>query len=180
MPEINDDINLRYPIGQFNFNPEADEDQINKLKEVIISFPSEIKSAVSGLSEKQLDTPYRPGGWSVRQLIHHCADSHMNAFIRFKLALSEEHPVIKPYQEAEWANGEDYLAPAEYSLNILEALHKRWGLLLNSLSQEELEKKYFHPANKKDFTLKEAISLYAWHAQHHLAHITSLIQRNGW
>lgn len=175
-----EEIKLRYPVGGYEYTPETDDPRVVIYMNEIKSFPELLKNAISGLSEEQIDTPYRPGGWTVRQLVHHCADSHMNAFIRFKLALTEDIPVIKPYEEAEWAKGEDYKLPVEYSVAVIDNLHKRWGVLLDSLSPADLERRYFHPGHNREFTVKEAVCHYAWHARHHLAHITSMRKRNGW
>jgi len=124
------------------------------------------------LSEVQLDTAYRPGGWTVRQVVHHCADSHMNSFIRFKLALTEENPTIKPYHEDKWAEMADAKnLPIEPSLKILEGLHDRWAILIKSLSDQDLQKTFYHPANQKTITLATTIALYAWHSRHHLEHV---------
>lgn len=171
---------LRYPLGQ-HAKPEMIT--VTLLKEyvsAIENFPEWLAEEVKGLSKEQFDTPYRPGGWSVRQLVHHCADSHMNAFIRFKLSLTEEAPLIKPYLEARWAELPDSRMPVAVSLQLLAGLHSRWAFLLKSLSTTKLEKTYVHPEHGTSFRLDEAMSLYAWHCRHHLAHIISLKERMGW
>lgn len=142
------------------------------------SFPANIFTAVSPLSVAQLDTPYRPGGWTVRQLVHHCSDSHMNAFIRFKLALTEQNPTIKPYEEALWANLADATLPIESSLAIIKAIHLKWGVILDSMKPEDFKKTYFHPEKKRSQELEEVTLMYAWHSQHHLAHVQHLVLRN--
>jgi DinB superfamily len=162
---------LQYPIGQFekpeNYTPE----QIDKWKSTIANFPSNLKNAVNDLTESQLDTPYRPGGWSIRQVVHHCADSHMNAFIRFKLALTENKPTVKAYEEQLWAEQADYKLPIESSLKIIEGLHFRWATLLTSLTSSDFESKYIHPQSGKELDLYFMLGLYDWHCRHHLGHV---------
>jgi hypothetical protein len=169
---------LRYPIGKFQvpefFNPEL----VTEAIEILRNFPQQIFTAVSPLSVQDLDTPYRPGGWTVRQLVHHCADSHMNAVIRFKLALTEENPVIKPYDEAAWANLSDAGLPIDSSLTILKAVHLKWTNLLDSMRPEDFNKTYFHPEKQRSQPLSEVTLLYAWHSKHHLAHVRQLVLRN--
>ena len=172
---------LKYPIGRFknpeNFTPEFLENCIS----VIENFPENLRREVINLSDNQLDTPYRENGWTVRQVVHHCADSHINSILRFKLALTEEKPTIKPYFEdrfAELADSKNF--PIEASLQILEGTHKRWVAILKSLSDEDLQKTFIHPEHNKEFTLQTNIAIYAWHCNHHLAHITSLKKRMNW
>lgn len=171
---------LRYPTGRFSYaTPITYEEAKQKINE-IKALPGRLSEVVSNLSEEQLDTPYRLGGWTVRQVIHHIPDSHMNAYIRFRWALTENEPLIKVYHEAEWAKLPDASsAPIEMSLNLLEALHVRWGALLDTLKPEDLERTYIHPDSGKG-TIGKLIATYAWHGKHHLAHITSLIERNNW
>jgi hypothetical protein len=138
-----------------------------------------LKAAIARLNEPQLDTPYRPGGWTVRQVVHHLPDSHMNAFVRFKLALTEEEPTIKGYDEARWAQLADAKAPTDPSLLLLENLHKRWILLLDSLTPSDWQRKFRHP-ERGAVTLENNLQLYAWHGRHHVAHITALRERNNW
>ena len=172
-------MDMRYPIGEFQFDGEITngviKDWINEIKDL----PRILREVVKDLDNEQLDTPYRLGGWTVRQVIHHLADSHMNAYVRFKLALTEDVPVIKPYDEVEWAELSDYKLPIDSSLSLLEALHKRWANLLGSLSPSDLEKTFIHP-DTGEVSVGENIGLYAWHGRHHLAHITSLCIRQGW
>ena len=139
----------------------------------IEELPRLLREAVQDLNNEQLDTPYRVGGWTVRQVVHHLSDSHMNAYIRFRLALTEDHPIIKPYEEARWAELPDYTLPIEISLSLLEALHQRWTTLLHSLSPSDRNKTFIHP-DSGEVSLGENIGIYAWHGRHHLAHITSL------
>jgi hypothetical protein len=136
---------------------------------------------VAGLSAEQLDSAYRPGGWTVRQVVHHLPDSHLNGYTRFKLSLTEARPVIKPYEEARWAELPDVRAvPVEVSLDLLDALHRRWVPLLAGIRPDEWARGYHHPEYKRDFSLEEALGLYAWHGEHHVAHITTLRRRMGW
>ncbi|WP_256006728.1 YfiT family bacillithiol transferase [Pedobacter deserti] len=162
----------RFPIGVFSLPEEVSQRLIEKWIASISDLPSELAAAVEGLSEEQLDTPYRPGGWTVRQVVHHCADSHMNAFCRFKLSLTEDKPSIKPYLEHRWAELEDGRElPVQSSLAIIQGLHLRWTILLKSLSADDLKRSYIHPEHGREITLTEALGMYAWHGAHHLAHI---------
>ena len=151
------------------------EDWINQIE----NLPELLEDAVKDLNEEQLDTPYRSGGWTVRQVIHHLADSHMNAYVRFKLALTEETPVIKPYDEKKWAELSDYILPVDISLSLLKVLHIRWVKLLRSLSPTDVEKTFVHP-DAGEISVGKNIGIYAWHSRHHLAHITSICIRKGW
>lgn len=167
---------LQYPIGTFDFEKEVPEKQINSLIEQIEALPELLIRAVEKLTEEQFDTPYRPGGWTIRQVVHHLADSNMNAYIRIKLAMTEDKPTIKPYNEALWAGLNDSQLPVELSTKILEGLHKRWIILLRSLSSSGLDRELIHP-DIGLLTIKKLIDLYAWHGNHHLAQITSVISR---
>jgi hypothetical protein len=174
------DMDPKYPIGQFNWTGPNTAVQRPRLIDDIAAAPQRMRSAVAGLTDAQLDTPYREGGWTVRQVVHHVPDSHMNSYIRFKLALTEHEPTIKPYDESVWAELIDArTAPIEPSLNLLEGLHHRWVFLLRSLSEEDVERKFFHP-ELGVVTIDKYISLYAWHGKHHVAHISALRERNGW
>jgi uncharacterized damage-inducible protein DinB len=171
---------LRYPVGKFSLEGELSAEQRQKFTEEIAAAPKKLRAAVQGLSAQQLDTPYRPGGWTVKQVVHHVPESHMNAYIRFKLALTEDEPTIKPYMEAKWAELEDTKrTPIEVSLSLLDSLHQRWIVLLQSLTPEDLKKKFRHP-ELGVVTLERSLAMYAWHGRHHLAHITSLRDRMGW
>ena len=172
-------MDLQYPIGQFQFDGEMTSNVISTWINEIEHLPAFLREAVQDLDDEQLDTAYRPGGWTVRQVVHHVADSHMNAYIRFKLALTEQNPVIKPYEEAKWAELSDYQLPIEPSLLLLETLHKRLTNLLRSLTTADLEKIFTHPESGT-VTLGKNIGIYAWHGNHHIAHITSLRGRMGW
>jgi uncharacterized damage-inducible protein DinB len=171
---------LRYPIGKFAYSGSLSEDQKQKFLDDIAHAPANLRAAVKGLSDQQLDTPYRPEGWTVRQVAHHVPDSHLNAYIRFKLALTEEEPTIKPYAEDRWAQLADTRAtPVEVSLVMLDSLHDRWVRLLRSLRAEDWKRTFRHP-EMGVMNLEKTLALYAWHGRHHVAHITTLLERSGW
>lgn len=163
---------LRFPIGKFNLEKEVSENQISSLINQIEALPQLLKRTVQELKEEHLESPYRPGGWTIRKLVHHIADSHMNAFIRVKLAITEDKPTIKPFEEALWAELDDSLIPVEISIKLLEALHERWVILFRSLSALDRVRELNHP-DIGLLTINQLIGLYAWHGNHHLAHITS-------
>jgi hypothetical protein len=146
----------------------------------IAALPENLSAALHGFTSAQLDTPYREGGWTVRQLVHHIADSHMNALIRVKLALTEENPIIKPYDEAAWALLKDSTAPIEWPLAIIMPLHARWVFLLNSLEEHEWTRTFKHPEHKWPQSIELSTQIYAWHSKHHVAHITKLREAKGW
>src|SRR5580693_4175809 len=172
---------LRYPVGDFTPPQSVTPEQRKSWIAEISQTPAKMRAALHGLSHEQLDTPYRPGGWTVRQVVHHVPDSHMNSYVRFKLALTEDLPLIKPYDEAKWAElGDVRTAPIEPSLALLENLHQRWVLLLRTLGPAEWSRKFRHPEWDKPMSLDDALALYAWHGKHHVAHITSLREREGW
>jgi uncharacterized damage-inducible protein DinB len=171
---------LRYPIGKFHYDGPLSEEQMRSSLDDIARTPENLRAAVKGLSEAQLDKPYRPGGWTVRQVTHHVPDSHMNAYIRFKLALTEDDPTIKPYAEDRWAQLADTKnTPIEVSLTMLDSLHDRWVRLLRSMTAENWQRTFRHP-EMGPMTLEKTLALYAWHGRHHVAHITALRDRNGW
>jgi DinB superfamily len=171
---------LRYPVGKFKYEGPATEDQNQKYLADIDQAPANLRAAVKGLSDQQLDTPYRPEGWTVRQVVHHVPDSHLNAYIRFKLALTEDTPTIKPYAEDRWAQLADTeTTPVEVSLTMLDSLHARWVRLLRSLTPEQWKREFRHP-ELGSMPLEKNLALYAWHGRHHVAHINSLRERNGW
>jgi uncharacterized damage-inducible protein DinB len=179
---MNTDESLRYPTGRFQ-RPTAplNADERRKMIDSIERAPSHIRAAVDGLGDEHFDSPYRPGGWTVRQVVHHVPDSHMNAFIRFKLALTEETPTIKPYDEAAWAQLADARdTPIETSMTLLTSLHERWVGLLRSMSPSDFGRKLNHPDWDAPLSLDTMLALYAWHGPHHTAHITKLRQRMGW
>jgi uncharacterized damage-inducible protein DinB len=171
---------LRYPIGKFQRVANLTDDQRRAYIEEIAEAPGRLSAAVAGLKPEQLDTPYRPGGWTVRQVVHHLPDSHLNAFTRFKLALTEDEPTIKTYDEARWAELPDAKgAPIEPSLALLDSLHKRWVVLLRSLTFADWARRFRHP-ERGVMALEDTLAMYAWHGRHHVAHITSLRERNSW
>src|SRR5262245_35310053 len=171
---------LRYPIGPFKLNgTRTDEDVLQAINH-IGEAPANLRRAVDGLTDEQLNTPYRPGGWTVRQVIHHVPDSHINSYVRFRLALTEEQPTIKPYDEAKWAELPDARSgDIAVSLDLLDAIHLRWVALLRSLSASDLARTFHHPEHGI-VRLDQAIGTYAWHGRHHVAHIHGLRYRLGW
>ena len=171
---------LRYPVGQFDMQGTITEGQRRAFISEIAEAPARLRSAIEGLSTEQLDTPYRPDGWTVRQVVHHLPDSHLNSYVRFKLALTEDEPLIRTYDEHRWAQLADgRTAPVEISLPLLESLHRRWVLLLSSLTEADFARSFRHP-EWGVVSLDKAAGLYAWHGRHHVAHITSLRERMGW
>jgi uncharacterized damage-inducible protein DinB len=171
---------LRYPIGPFSFSGSSTSGERQKWIRDIAHAPAALRAAVAGLSAEQLDTPYRPGGWTVRQVVHHIPDSHMHSFLRMKNALAEDHPTIQPYDEARWATLADYNStPVEVSLALLEALHARWVALLTSMTSAYFERTFFHPESGI-VRLDRNLASYSWHGRHHTAHITALRERMGW
>jgi uncharacterized damage-inducible protein DinB len=172
---------LRYPIGKFEFNSVAGNSEIKKWISDIEKLPPLLKKSLKGLDEKKLNTPYRQGGWTVKQVTHHLADSHINAYARIKLALTENQPTIKPYDETLWAELDDAKnLSIKVSLSLLDALHTRWVHTLKKLSDSDYERSVFHPGSKREMSIKFLIHLYSWHGKHHCAHITSLRKRNKW
>jgi DinB superfamily len=170
---------LRYPIGRFTPPASSDPSARAELISILRLLPSTLQTAISGLNQAQLDTPYREGGWTVRQLVHHIADSHANAYVRTKLALTEDWPTIKPYDEAAWARLADSRLPIDGSLEMIGALHERWVTLLESLSDADFQRGYNHPENGRQ-NLATMLAIYAWHSRHHTAHITNLRSRHNW
>ena len=173
-------MDLRYPIGKWEVGGELSPERRNQLIDEIALTPEKVRMAISGLSDEQLDTPYRPEGWTVRQVIHHLADSHLNAYVRFRLALTEQEPLIKPYQEGLWAGLPDARsAPVAPSLAMLTGLHDRWVRLLRSMGEADFARTFRHP-ERGVLTLDATLRIYEWHGRHHTAHITTLRQRMGW
>ena len=170
----------RYPVGKFAMPADTSPATRTQAIQDIAAVPQKIRAAVNGLNDSQLDTPYRDGGWTVRQVVHHLADSHMNAYVRCRLALTEVEPTIKPYEESAWAKLEDAAhAPVEVSLRLLEPLHERWVRLLNSVKNDEFARTFQHPEHGVR-TLEWMLFLYAWHGKHHVAHVTELRKQKGW
>jgi len=173
-------MDLRYPIGEFDWSAPVDPAMRPQWITRIAEAAARFREAVRGLDQQQLDTPYRPGGWTVRQVVHHVPDSHMNCFIRWRMALTEEEPVIKPYDEGKWAELHDSrTAPVEVSLQLLESLHDRWVNLMGAMSNADFERTFRHPEVGL-LGLNTVLAGYAWHCRHHESHITALRQRNGW
>ena len=173
---------LRFPVGKFVRPTRALTGAERKAAiQTIARTPAMIRAAINGLNEQQLDTPYRPGGWTVRQVVHHVPDSHMNAYIRFKLALTEDAPAIKPYDEAKWAEMDDGKSTlVAESLALLDALHRRWVFLLERMQPADFARKVKHPEWESPPSLDDLLAMYAWHGPHHTAHITGLRERSGW
>lgn len=172
-------MDLRYPIGKFKVNGKVTTEIIEQWIKEIEELPARLTEAVEGLNDVQLDTAYRTEGWTIRQVVHHIADSHLNSYTRFKLALTECNPTIKLYEEGKWAELPDTNLPINISLQLIDTLHKRWVYLLRSMTSEDLEKTFYHP-EFGDMKLSVNIGIYAWHGRHHVAHITSLRDRSGW
>lgn len=168
---------LQFPVGKFavpeTYSPETIKSWIDTIREL----PAKVREATAGLTDEQLDTPYRPGGWTIRQVVHHIADSHTNSIIRFKWALTEDAPTIKPYHQTEWAELADYSLPIEPSLRMLEGIHQRLVALFESFTDREWNLFFIHPETGGEITLKRNLALYAWHSEHHLAHITNTVAR---
>jgi hypothetical protein len=170
--ESNDIQKLRFPIGLFEYGRTYQEEEMQQFIEKLESFPTSLKKLLTGITKQQLDNSYREGGWTIRQLIHHLADSHINAYTRMRLALTEDTPAIKPYDQQLWAELPDArTADPEASLAILTGIHNRWSLLMQSLAPEDFQRLYYHPEHQMSHTLSELIAQYAWHCDHHLAHI---------
>jgi uncharacterized damage-inducible protein DinB len=170
---------LRFPIGKYDKDSEITPEQRKQFVKEIAELPDDLREAVKNLTGEQLDSPYRPGGWTARQVVHHVGDSHMNSLIRFKLALSEDNPTIRPYAEDLWAQTAEYKMPVEVSLNLIDSIHQRWATLLDSLSDEDFARTINHPESGK-WTLESLLGMYVWHGKHHMAHINNLKKRNGW
>jgi hypothetical protein len=172
-------VDLSYPIGRFDHRGARTAESRAGAIVDLAALPARMREAVRGLSEAQLDTPYRPGGWTVRQLVHHVADSHMNGYVRVKLALTEDNPTIKPYEQDAWSRLPDSRLPIELSLSILDAVHARWTTIVRSLQPADFARTFVHP-ELGQLTIDAQIHLYGWHSRHHVAHITGLRQREGW
>ena len=173
-------VDPRYPIGKFTYDGPLAQEQRTRCLDDIEQTPERLRAALSGLSDQQLDTPYREGGWTLRQLAHHVPDSHMNSYIRFKLALTEDDPTIKPYMENLWAElPEAKRAPIEVSLSLLDSLHQRWMMMLRQFRDADWKRAFRHP-ELGSMTLDKALALYSWHGRHHVAHVTTLRQQKGW
>ena len=171
---------LRYPIGQYGHEGPVHDEDLARWIEQIEALPEQMRRTVDRLTDAQLDTPYRPGGWTIRQVVHHVPDSHLNCYVRFKWALTEDEPLIKAYHEERWAELADYRsAPVDLSLDFLALVHSKWLTLLRSLSRDQLSRRFRHP-DLGSVELAWSVGNYAWHGRHHLAHITTTIARQGW
>jgi hypothetical protein len=170
----------RYPIGKYEPQPFSEKQKMEWLNEIKF-LPQTLENSIHNLDEAQLNTPYREGGWKVKQLIHHVADSHLNAYCRFKLGLTEENPTIRTYEEKLWAELNDIeTVPINVSLTLLHALHARWYATIKDLKDEDWNRTVLHPAHNKTFTLWHLLGMYAWHGKHHVAHVTTLRDNKGW
>ena len=177
------EVSLSYPIGKFSFPQSTTAAERRQWIDEVAATPAALRAAVAGLTPEQIETPYRPEGWTVRQVIHHVPESHMNAYIRYKLALTEDTPTIKPYNEAEWAKTADVAStPIELSLTMMDVLHDRWVRVLRSMSDADFARGYLHPEfpDRGPLSLAGVLAMYAWHGKHHTAHITRLRDRMGW
>ena len=171
---------VRYPVGHLEVRKNLNAGDRRALVETIAACPRNLRAAVAGLNEQQLETPYRDGGWTVRQVVHHLPESHMNAYMRLKLALTENEPTVKPYDEAAWANTADVqTTPIEVSMTLLDSLHARWDNIWRSMSDEDFSRKLVHP-DHGGVDVNWLVQMYAWHSRHHVAHITALRERSGW
>lgn len=171
---------LKYPIGRFNHSKNITETQIKGWIAVLEHFPNRLENLVKNLNDKQLDTAYRPSGWTIRQVVHHVSDSHHHSYIRFKWAMTEDNPVIKAYNEQDWAQQHDYDQPIENSLLHLKVIHRKLVHYVKGLSLKDLERTFIHPESGDTVVLKQNLGIYAWHSNHHYAHIERLMVREGW
>jgi len=179
MTDLNEQ-EYRYPIGRMKIEGEITPEMIKSFIRDIEAAPDNLRKAIEGLSDEQLNTPYREGGWTIRQVVHHLPDSHLNSYIRFKLALTEDNPIVKPYFESRWAELPDsFNTPVSISVELFANLHARWANLLNSLSPADFKRTFRHPESGQ-VNLERTVAIYAWHGKHHIAQITSLKQRKGW
>lgn len=172
---------IKYPIGKFQDSPKITDQDIDRYIRTLKEFPARLKNLVGSWTHEQLDSQYREGGWTIRQLVNHLSDSHMNSFIRFKLALTEDSPTVKTWDQVQWAELQDsFNMDIKAALQILKGLHKRWVFELRSLTNREFESTFYHPEQNRTITLRESLAFYAWHCEHHLAHIESLKKENNW
>ena len=168
-----------YPIGRGNLEEELSPEKISTWIQDLEDVPKNLRNSVSGLTEEQLDTPYRDGGWTIKQIVHHVCDSNINSYIRFKLAVTEDEPTIKTWEQSDWATLEDTKLPVDVSIRLLEQLHRRWMVFLRSLSDEDMKRKFVHPEGGV-MTVGQNVWNYSWHSRHHIAQITSTLERKGW
>lgn len=179
---MTDDLELlKYPIGKYQKPAAYSPELLREWMTLIAALPSWMDVVIENLDEQQLQTPYRPGGWTVNQVVHHLADSHMNAYMRFKLAMTEDNPQVKPYIEARWAELPDnFSTPVNVSVTLLHALHRRWDALMQGMSDADWQRTFYHPEHKRDIPLWEIAALYAWHGRHHMEQVRSLRNRMNW
>ncbi len=171
----------KFPIGKFEYPESICDIRLDEYIAIIRDFPGRLKTLIEDFSEDQLDTQYREGGWTVRQVVNHLADSHINSFIRFKLALTEDNPTIKPYNEAKWAELQDSASmPVKPAVKMLKGTHQRWTALLKTMTNKQFERTFHHPEHNKNYSLRTCLSLYVWHCRHHFAHIENLKKEKGW
>lgn len=174
-------MDIRYPIGEYKQSEKITDVDVDRHLKTLKDFYPKLKNLVEGWTDEQLDTPFREGGWTARQLINHLADSHMNSYLRFKLALTEDNPVVKTYKESEWAELQDSFAiDVKPSMLILKGLHKRWVFEIKALTNKELKRTFYHSEYDRSFTLRESLAYYAWHCEHHLAQLQALKDKEGW
>lgn len=179
--KMNDLDQKRFPIGKFEYPENICDIKLDEYIKVIRDFPGKLKNLIENLSDDQLDTQYRDGGWTVRQVVNHLADSHINSFMRFKLALTEDNPVIKPYDEAKWAELQDSASmPVKPAMRMLKGTHQRWAALLKTMTNKQFERTFHHPELQKDYDLRSCLAHYVWHCRHHFAHIENLKNEKGW
>lgn len=171
---------LKYPIGKFQKTQHISENILKEATAYLRAFPQYLDETIKEFTEEQLNTPYRPGGWTVKQLIHHLSDSHMNALLRFKFALTEDNPTIKTYDEVAWAKLADYALPVSESIPVIRGIHAKWTNILDSMNTVNFDRTYFHPDSQAYVPLSEVTLMYQWHSMHHLAHIQHLIMRENW
>ncbi len=171
---------LKYPIGHFECPDQITETHINEWITTLEKLPGKLEQLTRGLSDEQLNTPYRPGGWTIRQVVHHISDSHHHSYIRFKWAMTEDNPIIKAYNEQAWANQFDYEAPIEHSLQHIKAIHTKLVYFLRGLKGKDLERTFIHPETRDVVVLNWNIGNYAWHGNHHYAHVRNTMKQNGW
>ena len=171
---------LRYPIGKYKAPDVITKEIVDGWIKTIAEHPSRLRQLVNGLSDEQLDTPYRPGGWTIRQVVHHLPDSHVNSYVRFKWTLTEEKPTIKAYHEDRWAELMDSIGPIDTALNLLDAIHTKWVIVLKGLDHNDLKKSFIHPESGRETLLEWNIGMYAWHCDHHYAHIEKVLNEKNW
>lgn len=177
-PEMEE--HLKYPIGKFSLRSSYSADDFEQDLQALLSLPAHLEKSIQGFNQAQLDSPYRPDGWTVRQVVHHLADSHLNAYIRTKWTLTEDKPLIKAYNEKEWAKTMENDTDPQLSIALIQALHTKWVMLLRKIPFGDLSRSFIHPDTNREISLERMVQIYAWHGRHHVAHITALRSRSGW